>query len=153
MKRDFKAGLIFSTMRILSVSMFALLMAFSAACSGKEQAHNGEEAEPESRTEFTDRVENFFEYAPLKAGRESRFLIHLTDLSDGTPVEKADVMLTIRKQGGGVEIGQTKTKIGRVTGIYVADVTIPDSGVYDIEFHIKNNKLDERMPLKDFEVE
>ena len=47
--------------------------------------------EPEtlSRTEFTDRIENFFEHDPLRPGKPTRFLIHLTDLSDGSPVEKA----------------------------------------------------------------
>ena len=109
--------------------------------------------EPEARTEFTDKVENFFEFAPLKAGKESQFLIHLTDLSDGSPVEKADVVLTIRNQASKAEVGQVKAKVGRVTGIYVADVTIPNPGVYDIEFYIKNAKLDERMPLADFTVE
>ncbi|HWP43680.1 MAG TPA: FixH family protein [Blastocatellia bacterium] len=115
--------------------------------------HSEEEEELESRTEFTDRVENFFEYAPLKADKESQFLIHLTDLSDGSPVEKADVILTIRDQASKAEVGRVKAKVGRVTGIYVADVTIPDPGVYDIEFSIKNAKLDERMPLTDFKVE
>ena len=37
-----------------------------------------------SRAEFTDRIENFFEYAPLKSGKTSQFLIHLTDLADGS---------------------------------------------------------------------
>ena len=106
-----------------------------------------------SRTEFTERIENFFEYDPLKSGRASQFLIHLTDLSDGSPVEKANVTLTIRAAGSGAQIGQTKARVGKVTGIYVADVSIPSRGEYDIEFHIQNDKLNERMPLKDFKVE
>jgi hypothetical protein len=48
---------------------------------------------------------------------------------------------------------QSKARVGKVTGIYVADVAIPQRGAYDIEFHIKNNKLDERLPLTDFKVE
>ncbi len=139
--------------RISFVALALLLIAFGAACSSKDNAHSKEEEEPEARTEFTDRVENFFEFVPLKAGKESQFLIHLTDLSDGSPVEKADVVLTIRNQTSKAEVGQVKAKVGRVTGIYVADVTIPNPGVYDIEFYIKNAKLDERMPLADFQVE
>jgi 5-hydroxyisourate hydrolase-like protein (transthyretin family) len=105
-----------------------------------------------SRTEFTERIENFFEHDPLKAGKPSRFLIHLTDLSDGTPVEKAEVTL-VTKAKDGSEVMQTKARVGKVTGIYVAEVSIPSSGDYDIEFHVKNAKLDERMALKDFKVE
>jgi 5-hydroxyisourate hydrolase-like protein (transthyretin family) len=76
----------------------------------------------------------------------------LTDLTDGAPVEKAEVTLITRTKNGG-EVMQTKARVGKVTGIYVADVSIPNRGDYDIEFQVKNEKLDERMSLKDFKVE
>ena len=115
------------------------------------------EAQPEpetlSRTHFTDRVENFFEYEPLQAGKASPFLIHLTDLSDGAPVEGAEVTLTARGRGSSDPATETVARVGRVTGIYVAELSIPRSGDYDIEFHIKNEKLDERMSSSNFTVE
>lgn len=112
-----------------------------------------EEEEAIARTEFTERIENFFEYEPLKAGKPSQFRIHLTDLSDGSPVEQAEVTLSIRPQSGGTESSEMKAKVGKVTGIYVAEVAIPKPGAYDIEFRVKNSKLDERLPLTDFKVE
>src|SRR5687768_630059 len=121
-------------------------------CSRGQPAAEEHEEEALSRTEFTNRIENFFEYDPLKAGKPSQFLIHLTDLSDGTPVEKADVTLNVRSKGG-AEVGRVKAKVGKVTGIYVAEVSIPNPGDYDIEFRVKNEKLDERLPLTDFKVE
>jgi hypothetical protein len=127
-------------------------IALFASCKARQQPQAEHEEEALARTEFTDRIENFFEYEPLKAGKPSQFLIHLTDLSDGTPVEKAEVTLITRAKGGS-EVMQTKARVGKVTGIYVADVAIPSSGVYDIEFHIKNAKLEERLPLTDFKVE
>ena len=139
--------------RTLLLLLALAALALAGCGSGKKAAaEHAEEEEAESRTEFTDRIENFFEYDPLKAGKASRFLIHLTDLSDGTPVEKADVTLSIRPKGG-AEVGQVKAKVGKVTGIYVAEVTIPSAGEYDIEFHVKNPKLDERLRLTDFKVE
>jgi hypothetical protein len=134
--------------------LFSLMIAVAlfASCSSRQQPQAEHEEEALARTEFTDRLENYFEYEPLKAGEPSQFLIHLTDLSDGTPVEKADVILITRSKGGS-EVVQTKARIGKVTGIYVADVAIPSSGEYDIEFHIKNAKLDERLPLSNFKVE
>ena len=129
-----------------------IAVALFASCKARQQPQTEHEEEALARTEFTDRLENFFEYEPLKAGKPSRFLIHLTDLSDGTPIEKADVTLITRSKGGS-EVLQTKARIGKVTGIYVADVAIPSSGNYDIEFHIKNSKVDERLPLTDFKVE
>ena len=133
--------------------VFCVFTLFLAACgSSAPKAEEEHEEEAIARTEFTDRIENFFEYAPLKTGKPSQFLIHLTDLTDGTPVEKADVTLRIRKKGGG-DFNEVKSKVGRVTGIYVAEVEIAEKGVYDIEFHVKNDKLNEKMPLEGFEVE
>jgi 5-hydroxyisourate hydrolase-like protein (transthyretin family) len=137
-----------------SVWVFSFLLTFVvlSACSSAPKQEAEHEEEALSRTEFTERIENFFEHDPLKAGKPSQFLIHLTDLSDGTPVEKAEVTLITRTKGGG-EVMQTKARVGKVTGIYVADVSIPNRGDYDIEFQVKNEKLDERMSLKDFKVE
>jgi 5-hydroxyisourate hydrolase-like protein (transthyretin family) len=149
-----------TTARSRSVLFLVLtVFLFQLGCSRTEPAAEEHEEEALSRTEFTERIENFFEHDPLKAGNDplkagkpSQFLIHLTDLSDGTPVEKAEVTLVTRAKDGS-EVMQTKARVGKVTGIYVADVSIPNRGDYDIEFHVKNAKLDERMPLKDFKVE
>jgi 5-hydroxyisourate hydrolase-like protein (transthyretin family) len=138
--------------RSVWVFSFLLTLVVLSACSSAPKQEAEHEEEALSRTEFTERIENFFEHDPLKAGKPSQFLIHLTDLSDGTPVEKAEVTLITRAKGGG-EVMQTKARVGKVTGIYVADVSIPNRGDYDIEFQVKNEKLDERMSLKDFKVE
>lgn len=134
------------------LSLLLLIAVAGAACSRAEKANTADEGEALSRTEFTDRIENYFEFDPLKAGKKSQFLIHLTDLSDGSPVEQAEVTLTIRSHAG-AEVAQTKARIGKVTGIYVADVVVANAGNYAVEFHVKNQKLDERMPLTDFKVE
>ena len=111
------------------------------------------EAETLSRTEFTGRLENYFEYEPLHAGKASPFLIHLTDLADGSPIEKAEVTLVARGKGSQDVAAQTVARVGKVTGIYVAELNIPRSGDYDVEFHIKNDKLDERVSSGNFKVE
>jgi hypothetical protein len=138
--------------RWLTVLGFLILMLGFASCGSAPKAEVEHEEEALSRTEFTSRVENFFEFAPLKAGKPSQFLIHLTDLKDGSPVEKAEVTLKINRRGAN-DFNEVKAKVGRVTGIYVADVEIAEKGVYNIEFHIKNDKLNEKLPLEGFEVE
>ena len=154
MLRDANRAFVKTTACRSTLLFIVLLAALGFAGCGATRQKAGAEAEEEAlaRTEFTDRIENFFEYEPLKAGKPSQFLIHLTDLSDGTPVEKADVTLSIRTKSGG-EAAQTKARVGKVTGIYVADVTLPGAGMYDIEFRVRNEKLDERLPLTDFKVE
>ena len=138
---------------VVLLTLLILTAAASGACSGAKEAATTDEGEALSRTEFTTRIENYFEFDPLKAGKKSQFLIHLTDLSDGSPVEQAEVTLTIRSTGSNAEAAQTKARIGKVTGIYVADVVVPNAGNYGAEFHVKNEKLDERMTLTDFRVE
>lgn len=137
----------------LVLALAALGLGGCGSRTAQEKAEAGDEEEALARTEFTDRIENFFEYDPLHAGKPSQFLIHLTDLSDGTPVERAEVTLTAKPKGGGAEVVQLKARVGKVTGIYVADVSLPTPGEYDIEFHVKNPNIDERMPLTDFKVE
>lgn len=126
---------------------------FVQGCSQPAAAPPPAEPEAIARTEFTARVENFFEYEPLRSGMPSQFRIHLTDLSDGTPVEKAEVKLIVRPKGLSDPITQITSRVGKVTGIYVTELAIPKPGEYDIEFLIKNAKLDERLPLSDFKVE
>ena len=139
----------------MRVTAFTLLsLALLIGCSKPPAAAAPvAEAETLSRTEFTDRVENYFEYEPLHSGKPSPFRIHLTDLSDGTPVEQAQVTLTVRPKGSNQTATETVSKIGKVTGIYVAELTVSKPGDYDIEFHIKNAKLDEHLPLSNFKVE
>ena len=140
---------------VVPLFLMFVFQIFAGCASPNPKASPKPEAEPEAiaRTEFTDRVENYFEYEPLRAGKPSQVRIHLTDLSDGSPVEKADVSLLVRPKGGTGTAAETKARVGKVTGIYVAELTIPSAGAYDIEFHIKNPKLDERLPLSDFKVE
>ena len=136
------------------IAALALLsITILTSCSKPEPAPPPAEPEALSRTEFTNRVENYFEYEPLRSGKPSQVRIHLTDLLDGSPVEQAAVTLDVRPKGSGDPIVQTTGRIGKVTGIYVAELTVPRAGDYDIEFHIKNSKLDERIPLSNFKVE
>ena len=134
------------------LAVLALCVLGTVGCQRSQAPDASQEPETVARTEFTDRIENFFEYVPLAAGRPSQFLIHLTDLVDGSPVEKAEVMLTVRPGAGGGAAMTTKAKVGRVTGIYVAEVTVPAAGEYAIDFRVKNAKLDERMALTGFEA-
>lgn len=141
-------------MRSSMTALVLMILLSALGCSRDAKPAVKAEAEEEAiaRTEFTERIENFFEYEPLKKGKPSQFRIHLTDLSDGSPVEQAEVTLTVRGKAG-ESAEQTKAKIGKVMGIYVTELNIAKPGDYDIEFHIKNNKLDERLPLTDFKVE
>lgn len=139
--------------RIRAALMFCGF-AGATACATPPLVDEVAEVEMLSRTEFTDRIENFFEYSPLRAGQISEFLIHVTDLSDGSPVADARVRLSIRLPGTQTEVAETEALVGRVTGIYVARLMAPpNAGDYDIEFHLESEGIDETMSLSGFRVE
>ena len=51
------------------------LAAFLVSCSKAEAPAAEHEEEAIARTEFTDRIENFFEYSPLRVGKANRLLL------------------------------------------------------------------------------
>ena len=146
--------------------LILVLAAVLAGCQGNTDAHKhgpagehvatpgaspAEGPEPFARTEFNDRLENFFEFEPLVPGKSSQFLIHLTDLKTGKPVQKADVTLTVRSPNG-AQIKIATAKVGKVTGIYVANLAIDSPGIYGIAFRVRNDVLDETLELKGFKA-
>jgi hypothetical protein len=126
-----------------------LALALAAGC-GNEAHDARESADFLSRTEFTELIENFFEYEPLKAGRVSRFRIHLTDLAEGMPVAGADIRLKLFS--GSKPIAEARARPGSVTGIYLAEVTPLAAGAVDVEFHVTTEALDETMTIPGFSV-
>lgn len=64
----------------------------------------------------------FIEHAPLVRGEEADWLVHLTRMSNGTPIDSAAVELTLDVGDGDPVQAQTE----RVrTGIYTARTTVP----------------------------
>lgn len=120
----------------------------SAVASASPSA---EGPDPIARTEFGSRVENFFEFDALKPGQPSQFLIHLTELETGRPIEKAALALVVRGPNG-QPLQTVQARVGKVTGIYVAEVSLPKAGTYGIDFEVKSAQVNETMKLSGFEV-
>src|SRR5207247_8675215 len=85
------------------IVILLLLGAIAVSCSKPAAPAPVKGPEAQSRTEFTGRVENYFEYEPLHSGRVSQVRIHLTDLSDGFPVQQAQVTLAMRARANSTE--------------------------------------------------
>jgi hypothetical protein len=131
------------------VRAFFLTLVLTAGC-GSEAQDARATPDTHSRTEFTDRIENFFEYEPLRSNRVSRFRIHLTDLAEGTPVGGGEVAL--RLLSGSRTVAETRARPGSAAGIYVAELTPPARGDFYIELHVKTEAFDETMRLSGFSV-
>lgn len=138
--------------RLIGASLFTVTSVLGCSAPQPEPVDTEEHGEAIARTEFTDRIENFFEYDPLVAGQPSQFLIHLTDLETGAPVAAAEVGLRVTRAGSSAELVSTEALVGRVTGIYVAELAVPEPGPVDIRFDVRAGNIDETMPLTGFEV-
>ncbi len=105
-----------------------------------------------SKTVFAEKLGAYLVYAPLKAGRPSEFALHLTDLTEGTPVDKAEIALTAKSKGT-QSATAVSAKAGETTGVYAAQVTLPKAGEYYVEIQIRHPKFSGRLTMTDFEVE
>src|SRR2546427_2656764 len=93
--------------RVAASTLLSMSLLLTNCAKPETPAPAPVEPEALSRTEFTKRVENYFEYEPLRHAKPSPVRIHLTDLSDGSPVEKAEVSLTVRPKGSAETAVQT----------------------------------------------
>jgi RND family efflux transporter MFP subunit len=87
-----------------------------------------------SVTQWTDETELFMEYPEIITGREATFAVHLTRLSDFSPIADSEVYFTFRSAEG-TEISARETEV-QVPGIYGPDITFQQAGRYDLTIEI-----------------
>ncbi|HKL18181.1 MAG TPA: efflux RND transporter periplasmic adaptor subunit [Halalkalibaculum sp.] len=85
-------------------------------------------------TQWTDETELFMEYPEIIVGRQATFAVHLTRLSDFTPIANSEVYFTFRSDDG-TEISARETEV-QVPGIYGPDITFRQAGRYDLTIEI-----------------
>lgn len=139
---------------VKAVPALALVAGLAAAgCHGHEHANgheheNGHGAAEEELpgggavTLWTERTELFMEYPALLAGEPAKLLVHLTALSDFTPLRSGKVTLRFEPAGGGeaVEVVQDAP---RSPGIYGPVVSLPRAGSWDLRLHVESPQVDD----------
>jgi membrane fusion protein, heavy metal efflux system len=88
-------------------------------------------------TTWSERTELFMEYPPLAAGEQVRFVIHLTDLADFSPVR--DGRVVVRFEGDTVE--QFQAEGPSSPGIFGVDVTVPRARRYQVAVELHGPRL------------
>ncbi|SHF23100.1 RND family efflux transporter, MFP subunit [Fodinibius roseus] len=87
-----------------------------------------------SVTQWTGETELFMEYPEIIVGREATFAVHLTRLSDFSPISNSEVYFTFRSDNG-TEISRRETEV-QTAGIYGPDITFSEAGRYDLTIEI-----------------
>lgn len=128
----------------------AIAVAMLVACGGGAKDEHGHpqaeagpaEPEPWSVTTWGERYEIFPETAPLAAGSASSAHIHVTVLSDFSPLRQGSVTIVLRGPAGEQSFAGTFNRDG------IVDVTIAPAreGVYDLFFRIDSAAGREEIP-------
>jgi hypothetical protein len=110
-----------------------LLVSLVSACrSTREQAPAPPEPPSIDVTIWSERTELFMEYPPLVAGEQARFAIHLTDLSNFTPLREGKVV--VRFEGDAITTFEVN---GPTTpGIFGVDVKVPAARRYQVAVEV-----------------
>lgn len=133
---------------ILFLSATVALVALAAACrnhdhqpAGHGHTHDGhahgddESGRPVvSVTRWSGRTELFMEYPVLVGGESSRAAIHVTDLSDFSPVAAGEVIVGLRgADGRSYEFRGEPSQ----PGIFGADIRMDRPGTYDMTLRVE----------------
>lgn len=86
-------------------------------------------------TQWTNKTELFMEYPELVVGQEATFAVHLTRLSDFTPISESEVEFIFSSERGN-EGSLTETEV-QIPGIYGPDVIFDRAGRYDLTIIIQ----------------
>ena len=89
-------------------------------------------------TNWTGRSELFMEYPVLVAGEGGRFAIHVTDLSDFSPLTTGEAVVVLRGSDG--KESEFRGGISR-PGIFGADVTPVAPGMFDFNLRVETAGL------------
>jgi len=137
-------------MRTLCGAMgLGILMLITPACSPQEHVHDDAGGHPDevaaerptiAVTNWSHRSELFMEYPVLVAGESGRFAIHVTDISDFTPLTAGEAVVVLRGEDG-VE----STFRGGISrpGIFGVDVMPSAPGLFEMSLRVDSPQLED----------
>lgn len=100
-------------------------------------AHDSEELEPNSITQFTEEALLFVEFPPLIKGEDATFLAHFSVLATGEPVRSGTVALHLKPRAGGAALTFTADKPAR-DGLFKPEANVAQSGEYEGQIVLKS---------------
>jgi cobalt-zinc-cadmium efflux system membrane fusion protein len=126
---------------------WTVAVALLAGCrAGGEPADTGTALSPTSVTIWTDSTELFMEHPVLFTETPNRFAVHLTDLTDFSPLRSGRVTLRAVPQAGGeaIEVIQEEP---RSPGIFGLELIFPAGGVWDLSIAVESPQASDRIEV------
>lgn len=123
--------------RIQTLFVLAILLGLLPSCSGHGHPHDDHEESGErptvAVTHWTDRSELFMEYPVFVAGESGRSAIHVTDLTDFSPLSVGEAVVLLRGEDGRVlEFRDGPSR----PGIFGVDLEVDRAGVYEMSLRV-----------------
>ncbi|MHC4655590.1 MAG: efflux RND transporter periplasmic adaptor subunit, partial [Planctomycetota bacterium] len=131
---------------VLSVGIFALVI----SRLGSDHAHEHEDEKSSQVTVWGDRFEIFLEHPFIVANTPTKFVTHVSDLVTLEPRKKGPVTFILR-HGSEAPIEHIEQAPAR-DGIYIPELTFPQSGKWGVSLVIGPGGKDHIINLPLFEV-
>lgn len=109
----------------------ALALASAVGCGGTGKADEAPGPAGGAITVWTDSTELFMEHPALIVGMPDKFAVHLTDLTDFTPVRSGRITLRFSPRSGGAPLVVSQDAPSR-PGIYGPSPEFRTAGLYDL---------------------
>jgi membrane fusion protein, heavy metal efflux system len=127
----------------------------AALACGNDQAAELAAAPPElpgrSVTLWTEKTELFMEYPALVVGMPDKFLVHLTALSDFSPLRSGSIRLVFEPKDGG-EGFSVSQDTPRSPGIYGPIPDFPRPGLWTLRLVIDSPQVQDTLEIPDLRV-
>jgi hypothetical protein len=109
------------------------MLGLSMTGCGRDSANADAADEPAGGaiTVWTDSTELFMEHPALNVGAPDQFAVHLTDLTDFSPLQSGRVTMRFQLRGGGALVVVTQDA-PRAPGIYGPAPEFTQAGTYDL---------------------
>ncbi len=139
---------------VVAIMLFAFLT-FLASCTHEHKADEhkdikAEDHEPLSITVWTEKTELFMEYDEPHAGRETIFLLHVTNIKDFKPISDGHLNLTFNPEHG--EPFSVVIDKPEKPGIFKTGVTFKQAGVYTLTVSLKGKTFSDEIIVSDIDV-
>lgn len=135
--------------RILQAGLVIII----AACGHTHDHHDDHHHEHgggAAVTQWSDKTELFMEYPPLVAGEAATFIIHLSNMADFSAVTEG-TLVCLFKNKSGEQFRFEENAPGR-PGIYLPDVALPESGMYNLELRLTGPQVSDIIHVSDIQV-